>query len=63
MASTSGSMRSAAKSLYIQSGGDTVTEDDNASALGTIKKFDTNEDGHLAGSEVPLAFFDEDIMR
>ena len=60
MAITSGSMRSAAKSLYIQSRGDTVTKDDNASALGTLKKFDTDEDGHLSGSEVPLAFFDED---
>ncbi len=60
MAITSGSMRSAAKSLYIQSRGDTVTKDDNASALGMLKKFDTDEDGHLSGSEVPLAFFDED---
>jgi hypothetical protein len=58
MAITSGAMRSAAKSLHIQTGGDTVTTDDNASAIAKLKKFDIDRDGHLSGAEVPLAFFD-----
>ncbi len=60
MAITGGSMRSAAKSLYIHAGGDVVTADDNASALKMLKGFDQNQDGNLSAREVPLAFFDKD---
>jgi SHS family sialic acid transporter-like MFS transporter len=58
MAITSGSMRSAAKSLHIQAGGGQPTAGDQSAVNARLKQFDANGDGRLAGAEIPLAFFD-----
>ena len=58
MAITSGSMRSAAKSLHIQAGGDQPTASDQSAANARLKLFDANGDGRLTDAEIFLAFFD-----
>ncbi len=58
MAITSGSMRSAAKSLHIQAGGGQPTAADESAVNARLKQFDANGDGRLAGAEISLAFFD-----
>ena len=59
MAITSGSMRSAAKSLHIETGGDQATAADRKAVASRLKQFDTDSDGRLSGAEVPWAFIDK----